>query len=528
MKAKNKKKILRWLERIACLYSVFLWTSLCLGQTTIPNELIAFAEKGNVEAQAYVGYNYYLNQEYQKAVKWLKKAAKKSNTIAQYHLGVCYFEGQGVEQDYHQSFLWFREAEQAGLLEAMNAIAKVIDSGINADNIRIRGWYTNDYHNWCYKTFFKRRALVFDRVHTYEIGKVRESLGNKEAIDIFMESAKREFIPSQRELGRIYYEGSLTEQNSSEAVSWWRRAANNGDYESQYLLGCSYIDGVGVERDYNEGIYWIERSIENGYPFSKAKDKLREAYFRNNSIDETRFDYLEDVANEESEWECKLKRLYNDVGYDVLFTSPTTFSNNIIDSTIISTIERIEQSIVSFGPISWKKDKSEAYKNREMDKFNELIDMHTNLVSNVLHGFVGSGKDYKTSKWKKMAPQIRAVIIDARGKTRIKVMSVDAFFMNYILKHKMNVTEAEVTSFILYPVFRRPKMTSGMLLAHYWPFIDRKRKYIKKGDQLQYQENSVNPYSLESMKPAMLDEYEMFKMSFLLGDLEITIKLADS
>ena len=40
-------------------------------------------------------------------IKTLTKKAEGGNVEAQFHLGIAYYEGQGVPQDYVQSYFWF-------------------------------------------------------------------------------------------------------------------------------------------------------------------------------------------------------------------------------------------------------------------------------------------------------------------------------------------------------------------------------------------------------------------------------------
>ena len=66
------------------------------------------ADKGNVNAQYYIGKLYYkgkgIEKDYKKAFEYLKKAAEQGHVDAQYYLGKCYYDGKGVEKDYEKAF----------------------------------------------------------------------------------------------------------------------------------------------------------------------------------------------------------------------------------------------------------------------------------------------------------------------------------------------------------------------------------------------------------------------------------------
>ena len=46
------------------------------------------------------------------AVKWYRKAAEQNDAEAQYNLGVCYANGQGVAKDEVEAVKWYRKAAE--------------------------------------------------------------------------------------------------------------------------------------------------------------------------------------------------------------------------------------------------------------------------------------------------------------------------------------------------------------------------------------------------------------------------------
>jgi TPR repeat protein len=53
-------------------------------------------------------------------------------------------------------------------------------------------------------------------------------------------------------------------QNHREAVAWFRRAAEQGDADAQYNLGVMYDNGEGVPQDDREAVAWYRRAAEQG------------------------------------------------------------------------------------------------------------------------------------------------------------------------------------------------------------------------------------------------------------------------
>ena len=55
-------------------------------------------------------------------------------------------------------------------------------------------------------------------------------------------------------------------RSESQAVAWYRRAADLGHPPAQLKLGEKYQSGKGVKRDYAVALQWISRAAETGYP----------------------------------------------------------------------------------------------------------------------------------------------------------------------------------------------------------------------------------------------------------------------
>lgn len=100
-------------DRVGCSYAT--------GEGIEKNDTLAVkwfrlsAEGGNVFGGYHLGLCYYngegdLTVDYVEAVKWFGKAADMGHDDAQYMLGRCYGLGKGVEQDDEQGYKWLRLA----------------------------------------------------------------------------------------------------------------------------------------------------------------------------------------------------------------------------------------------------------------------------------------------------------------------------------------------------------------------------------------------------------------------------------
>jgi len=72
--------------------------------------LVDATEQGDAEAQYNLGVMYYsgegVPEDYTEAAKWFRKAAEQGHAEAQYNLGVMYDSGDGVPKDDVEAYAW--------------------------------------------------------------------------------------------------------------------------------------------------------------------------------------------------------------------------------------------------------------------------------------------------------------------------------------------------------------------------------------------------------------------------------------
>ena len=90
---------------------------------------ISAAEQGDANAQYNLGVYYYngegVDQNYAEAVKWFRLAAEQGFATAQVILGSCYYNGEGVAYDYTEAVKWVRKAAEQGDAEAKQALEQM-------------------------------------------------------------------------------------------------------------------------------------------------------------------------------------------------------------------------------------------------------------------------------------------------------------------------------------------------------------------------------------------------------------------
>lgn len=76
--------------------------------------------------------------------------------------------------------------------------------------------------------------------------------------------AQADVALAQHFLGWHYHKGIGTDQDDSQAVHWWLKAARQGVVEAQQGLGWAYANGRGVDEDPVEAYRWFNRAACGG------------------------------------------------------------------------------------------------------------------------------------------------------------------------------------------------------------------------------------------------------------------------
>ena len=214
------------------------------------------------DRQYNLGIGYYYGdgvpQNYAEAVKCFRKAAEKGNANAQFYLGVCFDNGKGVPQDYSEAVKWYRKAAEQGDADAQCNLGVCYENGdgVPLDYSEAVKWY-------------RKAAEQGNANAQYNLG-VCYANGKgvpqnySEAAKWYRKAAEQGNANAQNNLGVCYENGNGVRQDYSEAVKWYRKAAEQGNANAQYNLGVCYENGNGVPQDYSEAVKWYKKAAEQG------------------------------------------------------------------------------------------------------------------------------------------------------------------------------------------------------------------------------------------------------------------------
>lgn len=215
------KNVLETLNVVYKLFSLNAKPDLNYSWATVANfnaELInLYNEKSKSSKVLDYAIQKYNNKEFDYAFKNFMYHAEQGNEIAQHWIGLMYFNGDGVTQDYNEAYKWF---------------LKACDGGNDAS-----------------KTFL---------AYMYFEGLGTEKDFNK-AYNIYFETAEGGHDFSKYQLARMYYYGYGTEINYDKAFYWFKESSLEVE-ESKLMLAAMTILGQGTEQDVNKGKNVLENN----------------------------------------------------------------------------------------------------------------------------------------------------------------------------------------------------------------------------------------------------------------------------
>ena len=89
-------------------------------------------------------------------------------------------------------------------------------------------------------------------------------------------------------LGVMYSEGEGVKQDYAKAMTWFRKAAKQGQRESEYNVGAMHFRGDGVPQDYDKAADWFIKAANQGV--IEAQFSLAGMYFMGQGVPQ---DYVE-------------------------------------------------------------------------------------------------------------------------------------------------------------------------------------------------------------------------------------------
>ncbi len=168
------------------------------------------------------------NNVFKEAAKFFEKSAESGNPAAASDLGVLYFTGKGVKQDYSKAISWFEKGAEKSYVEAQYYLGKSYLFGHGVD---------------------KNYAVALEWLE------MAAAQGSGKAYS---------------DLSIMYFSGIGVEKNKKWALRYVKKSAEKNNPEAIFNLASLYLQGGLVKKDYRKAIELYGKSARLGYAQSKS------------------------------------------------------------------------------------------------------------------------------------------------------------------------------------------------------------------------------------------------------------------
>ena len=176
------------------------------------------ADKGNADAQYYIGLIKYDNENYKAAFDWFMKSAQQDFSDGQMSLASMYKNGEAVKRNGKKAIEWYKKVADKGSTDSETEIADIYAKGIDVE------------------------------------------VDVKKAIEWYVKAAEKDNSYAQYSLGEIYAKGEMVKQDGKKAIKWYTKAANTGDPLPLFGLAELYCNGKGVNKNLKKCAHWAKKA----------------------------------------------------------------------------------------------------------------------------------------------------------------------------------------------------------------------------------------------------------------------------
>ena len=263
--------------------------------------LISRAVSGNPDAQLELGDSYYqgnkVDRDLAQAFLWYRRAALQNKIEAQYNLGNMYRMGEGTAQNDLEARNWYERAARQGHETARQNLEKLqhVVAEKPADNEVDRSaeqsiTTTTETEDDKDGLFGFVGGLFKSDDDEDEIAEA--TTGNTQAVAGMPEPASTKpitiSIPGQSdyERGSAYTYGEGVPQNYNNAFKLFENAAMLGHASAQYQLALAYANGHGVAKNLPAAVEWYEKAARQGLTI--AQRSLGNVYLNGDGVQPNR------------------------------------------------------------------------------------------------------------------------------------------------------------------------------------------------------------------------------------------------
>ena len=219
-----------------------------------------------------------------KAYKYFRMAAEAGNAEAMTKVASWLYDEIGVEKNREESDIWYRRAAEAGDPSAMRVIA--FSSNDDAEKFKYYKLSAELLEPSLNKQdSIKQTAINYAAGRGTELNieeaekwlaKLDEQGAASARLEISQITGESSWLEQAAEVSieaMVKMAESFIQQNDFEnALIWYEKASNAGDFESTAIIGDIYYIGEGnIPQDYVKALAYYEQAAKHGYNMAAVK-----------------------------------------------------------------------------------------------------------------------------------------------------------------------------------------------------------------------------------------------------------------
>lgn len=206
--------------------------------------------------------------------KRIMREAQKGNAESQFIVGANYY----IVNDIKNAVEWLEKSSSQGYTDAENLLVKIYAENMDNSNL-------SDPEKYIEKK--AKEGNVFAQRYWGMINQARKLYSD--AIHWFKKAAEKGIPESQYLLGECYLLGEGVEQSNEKSFELYKKSADQGYINAQFKMGFCYEKGIGVIKDVTKSNEWYIKA--NNQAFAEgicqlgkvilARERNKEFYHNN-------------------------------------------------------------------------------------------------------------------------------------------------------------------------------------------------------------------------------------------------------
>lgn len=257
----------------ACLTAQASVTSHNMSRNDVKDSIKSITDKakqGNAAAQNTLGLWYYtgknVKQDYRTALTWWSKSAEQENADATGNMALCFQLGHGTKKDSVTAIKLYKKAIKKGNKSIIPQHEAIVRNTGSAFSSRLLYDCYNEgigvkRDTQKAEAYMKRLAETGDVKIMYALA--LKHLNGKQIQDaarLFKEAAAKGNTGAIYYYGYLMFKGMGVKQDKANGIKLMQKAADKGFNAACHQLGTVYYEGDGVEKDLNKALTYLKKA----------------------------------------------------------------------------------------------------------------------------------------------------------------------------------------------------------------------------------------------------------------------------